>query len=220
MGRAASAPTPTLDVERELWAQGYRRLAGLDEAGRGAWAGPLVAAAVILPPMDAVPDELAGVRDSKQLSPAARSALDAAIRSIALGTGIGVVEPAELDLLGLSAAGWLAMRRALRALPVAPDYLLIDAFPLPGTDVPQRAVKFGDSLVFTIAAASIVAKVYRDRLLATLGELEPRYGFGAHKGYGTPEHQAALHRHGPCFFHRRSYEPVRAVSVDERDPSR
>jgi ribonuclease HII len=200
---------PTLTLEAALRARGFTCVAGVDEVGRGAWAGPLVAAAVVLPSWSALPPELADLRDSKLLTPLARERVEAELRRAARAVAVGIVAPSELDALGLAAAGRLAMCRAVGALELEPDYLLVDAFELPELAIPQRAIVQGDRLVASIAAASVVAKVYRDRLLRALGGLEPRYSFAAHKGYGTPEHQAALDRHGPCVHHRWSYEPVR-----------
>lgn len=203
---------PAAAWEQELWSAGYRWIAGLDEAGRGSWAGPLVAAAVILPfPSPDIQRQLGGLRDSKQLAPAERERLREVIQSVALGIGVGIVSAASVDLLGLTAAGHLAMERALRALPVRPDYLLIDAFTLHAVQLPQRVIVFGDSLCLSIAAASVVAKVERDRLLRQLAPLYPAYGFDANKGYGTPAHARALEAHGPTPEHRRSYEPVQRV---------
>ena len=214
--RAAAVPTPGLGRERSLLAAGYRAIAGIDEVGRGAWAGPLVAAAVVLPPVDGTAfdeDELtrrlAGVRDSKGLSPRQRERLAGAIEATALGVGVGWVPAAEIDRLGLTAANRLAWHRAVAALPCPPDFLLLDAFSLPGSPTPQLAIVRGDRDCLTIAAASIVAKVVRDRALAVLDLTLPGYGFGRHKGYGTAEHRTAIARHGPCAEHRRSFAPLR-----------
>ena len=198
--------------ERWLAEGGFQAIAGLDEAGRGSWAGPLVAAAVILPPpTPALARRLQGLRDSKQLSAAQRERLAHVISSVALGVGLGRVPPGAIDLLGLSIAGRLAMQRAVQALPERPDYLLIDAFPLPSADCLQEAIVFGDALCRSIAAASVVAKVERDRLLDSLGQRYPGYGFPDNKGYGTRQHLRALKELGPTPEHRFSYAPVRAV---------
>jgi ribonuclease HII len=203
---------PDCRFERRLARRGYRSVAGLDEVGRGSWAGPLVAAAVILPrPTPNLLTKLRGLRDSKQLLPTQRERLFAAIHDVALSTGIGLVSSATIDLLGLSAAGQLALERAARALSVVPDYLLIDAFALPGLDCPQEAIIFGDARCLCIAAASVIAKVERDRLMNRLASEYAAFGFERNKGYGTAEHLRALARLGPTPQHRFSYAPVRAV---------
>ncbi len=204
---------PTLEEERSLVELGLVPAAGLDEVGRGCWAGPLVAAAVVLPVEDllARPDLLAGVDDSKRLSPRRREALAGRIYEVALGVGIGLVSPALVDALGIVRATGLAMRRALARLPLTPRFLLVDgqvAFDLP---LPQRLLTRGDARSLSIAAASIVAKVYRDRLMVAWAERYPFYGFEQHKGYGTALHRQALERWGPCPLHRRSFFPVRAL---------
>ena len=212
--RAGDRPKgdPSCRLERSLARRGYRAVAGLDEVGRGSWAGPLVAAAVILPrPTPSVLAKLRGVRDSKQLLAAQRERLFAAIHDVALSTGIGLVSAPTIDLLGLSAAGQLALERAARALSVVPDYLLIDAFALPGLDCPQEAIIFGDARCLSIAAASVIAKVERDRLLARLALEYPAFGFERNKGYGTAEHRRVLACLGPTSQHRFGYAPVRAV---------
>ncbi len=219
-GRArgdAGSGMPGLARERALCGEGYRAVAGVDEAGRGAWAGPLIAAAVVLPPVDdanlaRLADRLRGVRDSKLLSPRQRAALVGAIAAVAPGVGIGRVEAAEVDRIGLGEANRLAWRRAVAALPSPPDFLLLDAFPLPGAPARQAAIVRGDRECLTIAAASVIAKVARDDLLTALDACFPAYGFGRHKGYGTPEHHAALLRHGPCPEHRHSFAPLRALA--------
>lgn len=203
---------PTLDEEQRLWAAGHCLVAGLDEAGRGAWAGPLVAAAVILPAgAGDLLARLAGVRDSKQLSPGRREVLLPAIQASAVAVGVGVVPVADIDGLGIVAATRQAMGRAIAALSVAPDCLLIDYLALPGVPLPQRCLVKGDARVLSIAAASIVAKVSRDRLMAALDGCWPGYGLARNKGYGTAQHQAALAALGPSGIHRRSFAPVRAL---------
>jgi len=185
-------------------------VAGLDEAGRGAWAGPVVAAAVVLPPLD--PDlrrRLAGVRDSKLLSPARREALLTTICEYALAYGVGAAPPAEIDRLGIVPATRKAMAQALEGLPLPPDYLLIDYLPLPEVPLPQHSLPKGDVHVLSIAAASILAKVSRDRLMIQLEQQWPGYGFAQHKGYGTAQHQAALRALGPSQVHRLSFAPLR-----------
>ena len=185
-------------------------VAGLDEVGRGAWAGPLVAGAVILPPPSAaLYNTLIHVNDSKLLPRARREQCADAIRTVALAHGIGVVSVCELDALGMTRATRTAMTRALANLMVAAQALLIDAFPLPDSPLPQRAIIRGDSSSYCIAAASIIAKTARDDMMRALDVDFPHYGFGVHKGYGTPEHQRALREHGPSSVHRRLFAPIR-----------
>lgn len=207
---------PTLEAEERFWARGMRRVAGLDEAGRGAWAGPVVAAAVILPCGDGVCAALEGVRDSKQLSPAARERLAARIFDVALAVGVGRGEQHEIDALSIVPATRLAMQRALAALAVAPEALVIDALRLPGVDLPQDAFPYADARSLSVAAASIIAKVTRDRWMADVAETKfPGYGFAQHKGYGTQQHQEALTRLGVCPLHRLTFRPVAArLSAD------
>ncbi|RMF83084.1 MAG: ribonuclease HII, partial [Nitrospinota bacterium] len=192
----------------QLWAAGYRVVAGVDEAGMGPLAGPVVAAAVVFSPGTSI----AGIADSKLLSPAQREALAREIRDRALGIGIGLVEAEEIDRINIYQAGRKAMQLAIRSLPAPPDYLLIDGrspLPLP---FPQQALVRGEQESFSIAAASIVAKVHRDQIMLAFHKRYPQYGFARHKGYGTPEHLAALRTHGPCPIHRRSYRQVRELA--------
>lgn len=199
---------PTEEFEREARRCGYRHIAGIDEAGRGPLAGPVVAAAVILP----VRCRLAGVDDSKQLSEAQRERLYAAILEKAVGVGIGSADADEVDSLNILEATRLAMRRAVDNLVPSPDYLLIDAVTLSGVAVPARSIIKGDALSVSIAAASIIAKVTRDRFMAAYHEAFPQYNFLSHKGYGTAEHLQQLGRYGPCPIHRRTFAPVREAS--------
>jgi ribonuclease HII len=206
------APPPGLRLERRLWRQGYRLIAGIDEVGRGAWAGPVVAAAVVLP-LEAphLRRSLAGVNDSKQLTPRQRERLFEAIRATALGIGLGGASAAEVDRAGLIAATRAAMQRAVAMLPAdaLPEALLIDAVDLTAeVPLPQQAIIYGDSRSLSIAAASIVAKVSRDRWMVGLDQAYPGYGFARHKGYGTAEHCAALEQLGVCPYHRLSYAPI------------
>ena len=205
-------PFPGLTEECRLWAQGYTRIAGLDEAGRGAWAGPVVAAAVILPPNPAeLARQLAPVRDSKLLTPRRRELCYEIITSCALSWGVGFVSAAEIDRIGILPATRRAMLLAIEALSVPADFLLIDALQLPQVPLPQRAFIKGDRDHLSIAAASIVAKVTRDRWLQALDERFPGYGLARHKGYGTPEHWAALCALGPSPEHRHSFAPIRQL---------
>ncbi|MBP7828836.1 MAG: ribonuclease HII [Kiritimatiellae bacterium] len=198
--------------ERQAWSAGCARVAGVDEAGRGPLAGPVMAAAVIFDRTYLVAQErgeLAGLTDSKKLSPAKREhffALLAARPGIAIG--VGRAEVGEVDRLNILRATHLAMARALAALPALPDHALVDGLPVPGLPCPSTAVVGGDGLSLSIAAASIVAKVTRDRLMEELDRLHPGYGLARHKGYGTREHLEALRRLGPSPCHRRSFAPV------------
>ena len=187
--------------ESALWRAGVRYVAGVDEVGVGPLAGPVVAAAVVF----FAGDSLAGVDDSKRLDPDSRTMLAAAIRSRAAGVGVGSASVEEIDQLNIYHAGLLAMRRAVEALPVVPEYLLVDARTVPDLPMPQRAMVRGDETCFSIAAASIIAKTYRDQLMMDLDCRYPQYGFRRHKGYATEEHQAAIRRYGPCVLHRQSY---------------
>lgn len=201
---------PTLAEERALWAAGYRLVAGVDEAGRGAWAGPLVAAAMIFPPDEALGQALcARVRDSKMLTPKEREEIYPEIVACAVALGLGVVPPAEVDEGGLSQANRAALRAALENLSPSPGFALIDFFPLEGLPIPCKSLAQGDAHCLSIAAASIVAKVTRDRLMADWDRIYPGFGFARHKGYGTPQHRQALQRLGPSPIHRRSFAPIR-----------
>ncbi len=198
--------TAPLRHEHDLHAQGFRRVAGLDEAGRGAWAGPVMAGAVILPPDRPNLDcALAGVNDSKLLTPHRRESLARCIQETALSWAVGSATSAEIDMLGIVPATRLAMKRALDSLAVQADYLLLDALTLPEVDLPQLALIKGDRRSLSIAAASILAKVTRDAHMTALHTQYPVYGFAGHKGYGTAQHRAALDRHGLCPEHRRSF---------------
>lgn len=201
---------PGLAEEQRLWAAGYRRVAGLDEAGRGAWAGPVVAAAVILPVGPAIADRLAGVADSKQLSPAQRSRLAPVIQEQAVATGLGVVSAQRIDDVGIAAAAREAMALAVAQLDPPPDFMLIDYVRLTGLSIPQASLVKGDCRVLSIAAASVLAKVARDQLMDEMALRFPAYGFERHKGYGTAQHRAALAAWGPSSEHRRSFAPVGA----------
>jgi ribonuclease HII len=189
------------------------RTAGVDEAGRGPLAGPVVAAAVILDPARPVQ----GLRDSKQLSASRRSELEQAIRQRALAFAIGQASVQEIDRLNILQASLLAMRRAIEALVPAADFVLVDGNRLPQLTVDARAIVKGDLLEPAISAASILAKTHRDRLMSTLDAMYPGYGFARHFGYPTPEHLACLGRLGPCEVHRRSFRPVRAADGHDRN---
>ncbi|MET0181606.1 MAG: ribonuclease HII [Caulobacterales bacterium] len=181
-------------------------ICGIDEAGRGPWAGPVVAAAVILP----AKGRPKGLADSKQLTEAARSELEQAIRGCAI-VGVGIASVDEIDLMNIYQATFLAMRRAVEALSQAPVAALVDGNALPPLPCPAEAIIDGDAHVASISAASIIAKVTRDRMMADYCAEYPGYGFSKHKGYGVPAHQEALHRLGPCAIHRRSFKPIAAM---------
>lgn len=201
---------PDLSEEYALRAVGHRWVAGLDEAGRGAWAGPVCAAAVVLPlEEDDLIAALDGVRDSKVLSPAQREALLPVIRQVAVAVGVGWGEPAEIDVWGVVPATRLAMGRAVAQLGDQVDALLVDYVQLPGLDLPQQSLPKADVHCLSVAAASILAKVERDRLMAALDEAYPGYGLAQHKGYGTPQHRDALTHLGPSPIHRVSWRPMR-----------
>ncbi|MCC6189452.1 MAG: ribonuclease HII [Anaerolineales bacterium] len=213
-----SKARPRLAQERRWWRQGYQRVAGLDEVGRGAWAGPVVAAAVILPPdQPGLSAALRGVTDSKQLTARQRERLAEVIGQVALAIGVGGAGAGEVDRDGLIGATRAAMQRAIGMLALAPEALLIDALDLtPVAPLPQQAVIFGESVSLSIAAASIIAKVSRDRWMAGLDARYPGYGFGRHKGYGTRGHSAALAQLGVSDVHRRSYAPIARLCSEGR----
>ena len=194
-------------IERDLWRRGFAHIAGVDEAGRGPLAGPVVAAAAILPPRCRLP----GLADSKLLSAVRRERLYDLITGRALRIGIGLAEAGTVDRLNVLTATHAAMQAAIEQLDPPPELLLVDGRGLPGARIPQRAIVGGDRMCASIAAASILAKVVRDRLMMELDERYPEYGFGKHKGYATREHLARLAELGPCPEHRLSFAPVRAA---------
>jgi ribonuclease HII len=196
--------------ERVLARAGFVRVAGIDEAGRGACAGPLVVAAVILDPRR--PADLGGIADSKSLSAAAREAAYQAVMDIALTWHVVVIPPAEIDKTGLHVCNIAGMRRALAGLSPQPGYVLTDGFPVRGLGVPALAMWKGDEVAACVAAASVVAKVIRDRLMRDLHTRYPVYGFARHKGYATRGHMRALADHGPCPEHRLSFANVGGVA--------
>ncbi len=232
-------------LEEEAYSRGFRCIAGLDEVGRGTWAGPVVAAAVVLPPGISNP----GIKDSKLLTPRKRETLAPWIKEKAVTWGLGVVGSEEIDRMNILNASLLAMAHAFLQLKPVPDYLLIDGphkipldflkteggkqqktsvnldphvFSLTAHALPfQRAIKKGDGLCLSIAAASIVAKAARDQMMVEYDRTYPEYGFGRHKGYGSPLHLATLSRYGPSPIHRRSFKPVRQylADVDEVGPA-
>jgi len=200
---------------KRLLSAGLQYIAGVDEVGVGPLAGPGVAAAVILPVRVDLRG-LEGLNDSKKLKPVVRERLAAEIRRQAIAVSIGSVSVAEVDRLNVYHAALEAMRRAVLGLGVLPEHLFVDARTIPRIEIPQTAIVGGDALEASIAAASIVAKVYRDAWMRRLGERHPGYGFDRHMGYGTEQHLAALSRLGPTPAHRRSFAPVRAIAQDAR----
>lgn len=193
-------------LERALRRRGFVHVAGADEAGRGACAGPLVAAAAVLPAGRR--GEIDELSDSKLLTPLARERVYEQVVARALAYSVVTVPPAEVDSRGLHVCNLAAMRRALAGLAVRPDYVLTDGFPVDGLDAPGLAVWKGDQVAACVAAASVLAKVTRDRIMVELDQRYPGYGFAEHKGYATPEHSSALDRFGPCAIHRFSYANV------------
>jgi len=203
---------PSFIEEKKLKMRGYRRIAGIDEAGRGPLAGPVVAAAVILP--DSMNYQwMAMVNDSKKVSLSKRELLCDHIKDITGSIGVGIVNPGTIDIIGIVRATRLAMKLAVERLSPSPDYLIIDYMSVPEIPLPQKGITRGDSLCFSIACASIIAKVTRDRLMTELDVMYPGYKFSSHKGYGTREHIACLKRLGPSPVHRYSFRPVKDVAV-------
>lgn len=198
---AAADPDPMLQFEREAAALGFSRIAGIDEAGRGPLAGPIVAAAVIL----AAP--VTGINDSKQLTYEEREAFYNRLTCGEHAIGTAIIEASEIDKGGIQRANYEAMARAVRMLPAPPDFLLIDGFSVPGIPQPQRRIVKGDCRSQSIAAASVVAKVTRDRIMVEYDKVYPAYGFAQHKGYGTRAHLDAIEKYGPCPIHRLSFAP-------------
>lgn len=197
----------TFDIEKKLWEQGIQNIVGLDEVGRGAWAGPLVVAAVIFPPFIEIDLKL---KDSKKLSPLQRTELVYEIKKHALSIAYGILPNTYIDNYGIVKATQRAMRDALRKLSIQPDFHLIDAFSIPYIpDSKQQPIIRGDALSASIAAASIIAKVYRDSLMEGYGQKDQfnNYGFAEHKGYGTQKHREAIEKYGICELHRKSFVP-------------
>jgi ribonuclease HII len=214
-------PPPTLQRERELMALGFSRIAGVDEAGRGPLAGPVVAAAVVLP-LNFTSPHFAHLHDSKQLTAELRERLFEEL-TVAVDFGIGVVDAAMIDAINIRQASWRAMQLAVADLEQRapakdastgpPDFVLIDGLPYGDGPWQYEAIVKGDARSLSIAAASVIAKVTRDRIMIAYSKQFPAYNFARHKGYPSPEHLRALEAHGPCEIHRRSYGPVRAVEA-------
>lgn len=199
---------PDLSFERSLWSCEIYSIAGIDEAGRGAWAGPVYAAAVILPCNPSMEQKLVGVRDSKQVSPLKRTQLALLIKQFALAYAVAYADANEIDQLGILPANRLAMMRAVGALTIRPEHLLIDAMFLPDLEQGQTALIKGDQRSLSIAAASILAKTERDAWMIAAHDRYPAYRFDLHKGYGTKTHQMGLIREGICDLHRKTYKPI------------
>lgn len=202
---------PSFKSERLLFTRGFQYIAGIDEVGRGSLAGPVVAAAVILP-MKRKLENLKGVRDSKELTPAKREYLNILIQEVAIDIGVGVISPQIIDAINILNATRLAMHEAVQKLSHQPDYLLVDGMALPRILIAQQAIIRGDKSCLSIACASIVAKVTRDHMMTELGNTYPDYGFQQHKGYGTRSHLECINRLGPTPVHRYSFSPVRNMA--------
>lgn len=199
--------------EKTARAQGATCIAGVDEVGRGALFGPVVAAAVVLPP----DTRIRGLRDSKQLMREDRERLAGVVERKALAIAVEEIDSETIDRVNIYQATRLAMTAAVKKLAITPDHLLIDAMRL-DLRCAQTSIIYGDSLSISIAAASVIAKVYRDRRMREFHEVYPQYGLASHKGYSTPEHLAALEKHGPCPLHRKSFRPVAQTSLPWDDP--
>jgi ribonuclease HII len=201
---------PTTEFERRLAAQGYTTIAGIDEVGRGCWAGPVVAAAVVFDPLVYTEPSLVGaIDDSKTLSARQRTTLAAELQRYIRSSAVGWVAAHDVDVLGIMEATRTAMQQAVFGLRVVPDALLIDAVRFPHWPIAQTSLIHGDARSLSIAAASIIAKVTRDAALERLDRWQPGYGYARHKGYGTALHRVALQRHGPTAHHRHTYAPIR-----------
>ncbi len=207
---------PKRDFEKALQKEGFNLIAGVDEAGRGAWAGPVCAAAVIFDFKRNL-NKLKQVRDSKLLNGKQRAELFDLIFESALAVGVGLVDHREIDRIGIHPATQKAMRIAVKSLKVTPEYLLIDAFELEKVSFPQNHVIKGDQKIFSIAAASIIAKVSRDQEMEKMDQHYPGYGFKQHKGYGVKFHQDKLKELGPCEIHRKSYQPIKQLKIQVKD---
>lgn len=211
-GKLPLRPDPT--IELDLWAGGFIRIAGIDEAGRGALAGPVACGVVVLPPREQIWDQLSGVRDSKQMLPAERNIWAERIRELAQAWGVGFASAQEIDTLGIVPAVHLAAQRALALLSLAPDYLLLDYFVLQECQLPQTALVKGDCLSLSIASASVLAKTARDAFMAGFDRSYPGYGFALHKGYGTNAHRQAIFKRGYTPLHRTTFHLKESIPVE------
>lgn len=204
-------PKPNLRFEQELWGEGFHLIAGLDEAGRGAWAGPVYAGAVVLPADERICELLSGVRDSKQMTPKERARWEGCIKSTSITWAVGSASELEIDEKGIVAATCLAMQRAIDQLVYPPDHLLVDYISLHDCQCPQLSLPKGDCQSFSIAAASILAKTARDAYMISLDKGYPGYAFARHKGYGTRQHQTALKTLGVLPIHRKTFKPISQI---------
>lgn len=204
-------PKPNLAFEEALWKAGLTIVAGVDEAGRGAWAGPVYAGAVVLPNNDQISSQLIGVNDSKKCTPKQRESLALKIKQASACWGIGCASAQEIDQYGIVSSTRMAMMRALEGLNGLPCHVLIDYMTIPDLALPQTSLVKGDARSLSIAAASILAKTARDEVMRNLDLIYPGYGFSLHKGYGTRLHQSALESIGPCAAHRKSFAPIEAL---------
>ena len=205
---------PHLQEERTLQRAGHELVAGIDEAGRGAWAGPVVAGVVMLPSSRAALAKLRGANDSKLLTANQREIQRRLIEAHTLAWSVGWASNTEIDALGILPATRLAMMRAVASLAITPHALLIDAVKLPALELAQHVFNYADSISLSVACASILAKTARDAMMCDLQHSLPNYGFAAHKGYGTRAHAAALAQHGPCWAHRYSFAPIKGRAKD------
>lgn len=212
-----TVPAPGLDWERKAWRAACQVVAGVDEVGRGAWAGPIVAAAVVLPVEPAVRSRLTrylrcagvSVRDSKVMTADQRERVVSVLTQLEIEASVCALSAPEIDAIGLGAANRAVLAGAVKGLGAVPDHVLVDAFPIPGLPCGHDAIVRGDSISVSIALASIVAKVHRDTIMRNLCVQWPQFGFSAHKGYGTAQHRAALLAHGVTEHHRRSFQPIK-----------
>ena len=204
-------PQPNLLYENSLWQEGISLVAGIDESGRGSLAGPVAAAAVILPATKEILSTLSGVQDSKQLSTKEREEQQILIESTSTAWGIGFASSVEIDEMGIAFTTRLAIQRALKKMELIPQHLLIDYLVLPDNPIPQTRLVKGDARSLSIAAASILAKTHRDAWMISAAERFPNYQFLTNKGYGTAAHREAIHNLGPCPLHRKSFAPVREM---------
>lgn len=202
---------PHIEYEKQLWEEGFQVIAGLDEAGRGAWAGPVFAAAVVLPNDDRICDLLEGVRDSKRMTARQRQRWEGCIKSASVSWAIASASNEEIDQIGIVPATCLAMQRAIEEINNPPRYLLVDYINIEDCSSPQLSIPKGDCQSLSIAAASVIAKVSRDKFMVELEEKYPGYGLARHKGYGTKQHRSALKERGLLPIHRRSFRPMREM---------